>query len=92
MSVVGDRVGNFIEKAADTGSFVNGGFFVLSPRVIDYIDDDDTVWEHGPLQRLAADGQLYAFRHTGFWQPMDTLRERESLELLWADNPPWKKW
>jgi len=66
---------------------------VLSPRVIDYIDGDDSIWERQPIERLAADGQLSAFRHTGFWQPMDTLRDRVLLEELWASaKAPWKVW
>lgn len=73
--------------------WINGGFFVLEPSVLDYIPDDDTVWEKGPLEQLAAEGRLSAFRHSGFWQPMDTLRDRNMLEGLWqAGNAPWKVW
>jgi glucose-1-phosphate cytidylyltransferase len=73
--------------------WINGGFFVLEPAVLDYIDDDSTVWEKGPLEQLAAEGQLNAFRHEGFWQPMDTLRDRNMLESLWqAGEAPWRLW
>jgi glucose-1-phosphate cytidylyltransferase len=75
------------------GAWINGGFFVLEPRVIDYIDGDETVWERGPLERLACEGQLSAFRHTGFWHPMDTLRDRMTLEEYWnSKGAPWKVW
>ena len=85
------EVTEFLEKPP-TGQSINGGFFVLSPKVFDYISGDATAWEHEPLQKLAADGQLGAFAHTGFWQPMDTLRDREHLEQLWASgNAPWWK-
>jgi glucose-1-phosphate cytidylyltransferase len=88
-----NRITGYREKPHGEGGWVNGGFFVLSPRVIDYIDSDDSVWERGPIERLAADGQLSAFRHTGFWQPMDTLRDRNLLEELWASaKAPWKVW
>ena len=72
---------------------INGGFFVLSPRVLDYLHDDDTIWEQEPLQRLAAEGELMAWQHPGFWQSMDTLRDKTYLEELWASgNAPWKTW
>jgi len=88
-----DRVRGFQEKPDGDGGWINGGFFVLSHRAIDYIDSDDTVWEREPLQRLAHDGQLAAFRHTGFWQAMDTLRDRQHLEELWAQGrAPWRVW
>jgi glucose-1-phosphate cytidylyltransferase len=87
----GERVVGFEEKPA--GGWINGGFFVLEPSVIDRIADDDTAWERTPLEGLAEDGQLAAFRHEGFWQPMDTLRERAQLEAMWATgSPPWKTW
>ncbi|MCA9955804.1 MAG: glucose-1-phosphate cytidylyltransferase [Anaerolineales bacterium] len=87
------HITHFREKVADDGAWVNGGFFVLEPRVIDYIDGDATVWEQEPMQRLAHDGQLRAYRHDGFWQPMDTLRDKKYLEQLWnSDCPPWKIW
>ena len=88
-----DRVVRFEEKPDGEGGWINGGFFVVSPGAIDYIDDDDTYWERGPLERLAAEGQLAVHRHTGFWQPMDTLREKNQLEALWdSGKAPWKIW
>lgn len=88
-----NQVRSFQEKPKGDGAMINGGFFVLSPRVLDYVTGDDTLWEQQPLQRLAADGELMAWRHTGFWQPMDTLRDRTNLEDLWAsDKAPWKIW
>jgi glucose-1-phosphate cytidylyltransferase len=90
VQLVGGTVKSFVEKPVTQDQIVNGGFFVLSPKVIDYIADDNTVWEREPLQHLAADGQLQAFQHRGFWQPMDTMREREMLEELWSSGrPPW---
>ena len=72
---------------------INGGFFVLSPKVIDLIADDTTIWEQQPLNTLAATGELMAYEHNGFWQPMDTLRDKQLLEDLWASGKaPWKKW
>jgi glucose-1-phosphate cytidylyltransferase len=92
LDVENGQVKQFVEKPPVDGQPINGGFFVLSPRIFDYIADDDTVWEHEPLQRLAAEGQLSAFHHPGFWQPMDTVRDRDLLEQLWqAGNPPWWK-
>ncbi len=89
----GDEVRAFAEKRHMSEGWINGGFFVLEPSVLDYIDGDGTLWEHEPLERLAADGQLRAFRHEGFWQCMDTLRDVRLLESLWAGgNPPWKTW
>ena len=89
----GDRVVRFTEKPQTGEGWINGGFFVLERRVLDYIDGDDTPWERAPLERLAADGQLMAFRHEGFWQPMDTLREKRQLESLWeSGQAPWKVW
>jgi glucose-1-phosphate cytidylyltransferase len=83
----------FREKPAGDGAWVNGGFFVLEPTVIDHIDGDDVSWEHEPLRRLAHEGQLAAFQHHGFWQPMDTLRDRQVLEQMWATGEaPWKAW
>jgi len=87
------RVPSFREKPKGDGAWINGGFFVLEPKVIDYIEGDSTVWEQEPMQRLAHDGQLHAYRHTGFWQSMDTLRDKTLLEEHWAKpNPPWKVW
>ncbi len=83
----------FREKPVGEGSLVNGGFFVLSPKVLDLIPGDETIWEREPLERLAADHQLRAYRHEGFWQPMDTLRDRQMLEDLWqSGRAPWKVW
>jgi glucose-1-phosphate cytidylyltransferase len=86
----------FREKPKNEGddtAWINGGFFVLEPKVLDYIENDQTVFEREPLEMLAADGQLCAFKHTGFWQPMDTLRDKNLLEGLWqSPNPPWKVW
>ncbi|WP_375456060.1 glucose-1-phosphate cytidylyltransferase [uncultured Methylobacterium sp.] len=89
----GDRIRNFREKPAGDGARINGGFFVLSPKVLDYVADDSTVWENEPLEQLAREGQLSAFRHDGFWQAMDTLRDKNHLEALWAaKQAPWKTW
>jgi glucose-1-phosphate cytidylyltransferase len=89
----GAKVSGFSEKPRGDGGLINGGFFVLSPRCIDFIDGDKCGWEGGPLTRLAADGQLIAFEHKGFWQPMDTLREKNMLEDLWTSGKaPWKVW
>jgi glucose-1-phosphate cytidylyltransferase len=89
----GDRVRAFVEKPEGDGGQINGGFFVLSPKVLDLIADDQTVWERGPMEHLARTGQLSVFRHDGFWQPMDTLRDKLHLEELWATGkPPWKVW
>jgi glucose-1-phosphate cytidylyltransferase len=87
------RVLGFREKPLGDGGRITGGFFVLSPKVIDYIDGDDTPLEDKPLARLAADGELYAYQHSGFWHPMDTLRDRRQLEAMWsAGNAPWRVW
>ena len=89
----GNLVRGFVEKPEGDGGRINGGFFVLSPKVFDYIEGDRTYWEHEPLQRLAANGQLNAYVHDGFWQPMDTARERNLLEELWSSGrAPWKVW
>jgi len=92
LRIEGDSVEEFIEKPTQEGGLINGGFFVLSPKVIDYIEGDTTLWEEQPLQQLARDGELRAFRHEGFWQPMDTLRDRQHLERLWQTGAPWRKW
>ncbi len=89
----GDTIRAFREKPPGDSTWINGGFFVLSSKVIDYINDDQTSWERGPLERLAAQGELKAYRHTGFWQPMDTLRDKTYLEGLWGNGvAPWRKW
>ncbi|NTV66189.1 MAG: glucose-1-phosphate cytidylyltransferase [Chlorobaculum sp.] len=89
----GQKVHSFREKPKGDGSMINGGFFVLSPEVIDYIAGDETSWEKEPLERLASEGELAAFSHQGFWQPMDTLRDRIMLEELWkSGDAPWKVW
>ena len=89
----GSRVASFAEKPRGDGGLINGGFFVLSPRVLDYIAADETPWEASPLECLAGDGELMAFEHRGFWQPMDTLREKNLLEDLWASGEaPWRVW
>ncbi|GAA5214019.1 glucose-1-phosphate cytidylyltransferase [Corallincola platygyrae] len=86
-------VKSFKEKPKGDGAMINGGFFVMSPKVIDYIEGDSTVWEQEPLMGLATDDQLMAYRHEGFWQPMDTLRDKHHLEQLWAEKrAPWKVW
>lgn len=88
-----ELVRGFQEKPQGDGGWVNGGFFVLSPRVLDYIDGDDTIWEREPMERLAGERQLSAHFHSGFWQPMDTLRDKNLLEALWASGKaPWKTW
>ena len=77
----------------DQALLINGGFFVLSPKVLNYIEGSQTIWEREPMQRLAAEGQLTAFKHSGFWQPMDTLRDKNLLEKLWTnDQAPWASW
>lgn len=87
------RVDHFREKPKGDNAWVNGGFFVLEPAVLDFIDGDGTSWESEPMEALASQGQLSAYKHAGFWQPMDTLRDRMYLEDLWdSGNPPWKKW
>jgi glucose-1-phosphate cytidylyltransferase len=89
----GQKVVRFEEKPAGDGALINGGFFVLSPRVLGLLKDDSTVWEREPLEALAASGQLAAFAHAGFWQPMDTLRDKVYLEDLWrGGQAPWKVW
>ncbi|MGE6212878.1 glucose-1-phosphate cytidylyltransferase [Comamonas aquatica] len=87
------QVMSFKEKPKGDGAMINGGFFVLSPEVLSYLENDSTVWEQQPLQQLASDGQLMAYEHHGFWQPMDTLRDKNYLEELWASGKaPWKGW
>ncbi len=89
----GQRVTSFKEKPKGDGALINGGFFVLSPRAIDLIDGDETIWEGEPMERLARQGELSAYVHEGFWQPMDTLRDKNQLESLWqTGRAPWKLW
>jgi glucose-1-phosphate cytidylyltransferase len=93
IDIQGGQVKSFQEKPKGDGALINGGFFVLSPGVLDYIDNDLTIWEQEPLMNLAADGELMAYEHSGFWQPMDTLRDMHLLESVWASGKaPWKSW
>jgi glucose-1-phosphate cytidylyltransferase len=92
LSAGGDAVSHFHEKPKGDGAWVNGGFFVLEPGVLAYIADDRTIWEREPMERLSQEGQLQAWRHTGFWQSMDTLRDKQVLQDLWDRDPPWKLW
>lgn len=87
------RISSFHEKPEGDGAWINGGYFVLEPQVIDWIDGDETIWEQEPLKKLASMGQLSAYKHSGFWQPMDTLRDKNKLDELWRKNQaPWKVW
>lgn len=93
LNIQGDKISGFKEKPKGDGAMINGGFFVLSPKVLDLIEGDETVWEQSPLENLAKNGDLSAFIHDGFWQPMDTLRDKIHLEDLWSSgNAPWKVW
>ena len=93
LDITGTKVVSFLEKPIGDGGRINGGFFVISPKVLDYIEGDTTVWEQQPLERLAREGQLAAYRHEGFWLPMDTLRDKNRLEELWqSGTAPWKVW
>ncbi len=93
LEISGGVVNRFSEKPKGDGALINGGFFVLSPKVIDYIEGDDTVWEGKPMERLASEGQLTAYHHDGFWQAMDTLRDVRQLEAMWASGSArWKVW
>ena len=92
LELQGDRVKSFAEKPDGDGAVINGGFFVLDPSVLDLIEGPKTIWEQGPLESLAANDELIAYRHNGFWQPMDTLRDKLHLESLWEQSPPWKSW
>ena len=93
LDIENQQVKSFKEKPKGDGAMINGGFFVLSPNVLDYIQGDDTIWEREPLSNLAAQGQLMAYEHNGFWQPMDTLRDKQLLEDYWqSGKAPWKKW
>ena len=93
LTIEGDRVTEFKEKSRDSAGWINGAFFVLEPKVLDYIKDDTTQWEKEPLESLALEGELMAYRHNGFWQCMDTIHEKRQLEKLWnSGNSPWKIW
>lgn len=93
LAISNGKVNSFKEKPNGDGGMINGGFFVLSPSVMDYISDDSTIWEREPLESLAKEGNLAAYEHLGFWQPMDTLRDKTLLEELWQSNQaPWKVW
>lgn len=93
LRIESDFVRKFVEKPKGDGGWINGGFFVLSPAVLDYVADWQTSWESNSLVRLAAESKLKAFKHGGFWQPMDTLRDMHHLEQLWqANKAPWKIW
>lgn len=93
LDLTGNKISSFEEKPQGDGSWINGGYFVLSPKVLDYIDGDGTVWEREPLQILAAESNLSAYKHMGFWKPMDTLRDKVHLEQLWErEEAPWKVW
>jgi glucose-1-phosphate cytidylyltransferase len=93
MEFSGNNVATFSEKPQAAEGWINGAFFVLEPQVFDYIDGDDTMFEHAPMEQLAADGQLMAYKHFSFWQCMDTLRDKHILQKLWdSGSPPWKTW
>jgi len=93
LQLEGGQVTDFLEKPQGDGGMINGGYFVLSPKVLDYITDDATIWEQEPLRNLATDGELMAYEHHGFWQPMDTLRDKHHLEALWdGRKAPWRVW
>lgn len=93
LDIKNSKVLSFQEKPRGDGAMINGGFFVLSPKVLKYLGGDDCVWEQQPLMNLAADGELMAYQHSGFWQPMDTLRDKHLLEELWlSGSAPWKQW
>jgi glucose-1-phosphate cytidylyltransferase len=94
LEIENNKITKFQEKPKGDGGYINGGFFILSPKAISYIKDGDkTIWEQSPLQNLAIDQQLMAFKHDGFWQPMDTLRDKNYLDELWnSKNAPWKIW
>lgn len=93
LSFDGDKVTDFAEKPQTGEGWINGGFFVLEPEVFNYIEGDSTIWERGPLETLANEGQLMSFKHEGFWRPMDTLRDQRLLESLWNEgSAPWKIW
>ena len=93
LSIEGTQINSFKEKPVGDGNWINGGFFVLSPKVLDLIGNDETIWEKEPLEKLAESGNLQSYFHDGFWQPMDTLRDKNHLEQLWSSGKaPWKQW
>lgn len=93
LALQGDQVEEFIEKPVSGEGFINGGFFVLNRKVLDLLEGDETIWEREPLERLSGEGQLMAFRHRGFWHPMDSLRDKQILNQMWdAEKAPWKVW
>jgi len=93
LNLSGESIAGFQEKPDGDGSWINGGFFVLSPKVIDYIEGDATIWERDPMENLTRDEQFHAYRHSGFWQPLDTLRDKVHLEELWqSGSAPWMTW
>ena len=93
LTIADDKVTGFVEKPPGDGGWINGGFFVLEPQVLDYIKNDSTIWEREPLEQLAKDGHLNVYKHTGFWSAVDTLRDKNNLEDLWRqEKAPWKKW
>ena len=93
MAISDNRVTKFQEKPEGDGDWINGGFFILEPKIFDYLTDDKTIWEREPLEKLSEDNQLSAYKHSGFWQPVDTIRDKNHLEELWKLNKaPWKKW
>ena len=93
LDITENQVTNFSEKPRGDGALINGGFFVLNSKALDYIQDDNTIWEQEPLKKLATDGELMSFKHEDFWQPMDTLRDKHLLEELWeSEKAPWKLW
>ena len=93
LDINGCKIDNFEEKPYGDGNWINGGYFVLSPKVLKLIKGDEIIWEQEPLKGLASDGKLAAFKHKGFWQPMDTMRDKAQLEELWnSGSPPWRVW
>lgn len=93
LNIDGEKVKSFVEKPKGDGSWINGGFFVCEPQVFDHIENDSSIWEKEPLEELANSNQLATTKHFGFWKPMDTLRDKQELEMLWQiGNAPWKKW
>jgi|SRR5450830_1914360 len=93
LDIAGDAITGFKEKPIGEGGWINGGFFVLSPKVLEYVTDDSISWERQPMEKLAKEGQIFAFKHDGFWQPMDTLREKMLLDDLWnSGKAAWKNW